>query len=159
MPVALRRIAQGQVIQSEVVKHFPRIGFDVQAMFIQGEGIVIMPGQFVLDRLQIIIVKPALRLIRQTLRLSGRRCRPATRAKHQGAQRAAYSYEKLPHASHFFPECPKPPIPLSVSSKFSTATHSACSQRATTIWAIRSPSQISKGSLERFTKMMQISPR
>ena len=159
MPVTLRRVAQIQVIQPEVVKHFPRIGVDVQAMLIQNKGIIITPRQLVLDGLQIIIIKPALRLIRQALPLPGHRGRPAGRATHHGAQRATDSYKKLPHASHFFPECPKPPAPRSVSSKFSTTAHSARSYRDTTIWAIRSPSQISKGSGERFTKMTQISPR
>lgn len=61
--------------------------------------------------------------------------------------------------TYSFPVCPKPPLPRSVSSSTSTGNHSACSWRAMTIWAMRSPSFTVNGSVERLMRMMPISPR
>jgi len=60
---------------------------------------------------------------------------------------------------YFFPVDPKPPLPRWLSSSTSTGSHSTVSCRATTIWAIRSPASMMKGSFDRFTRITLISPR
>ena len=60
---------------------------------------------------------------------------------------------------YFTPLLPKPPAPLSVSDSTSTSSHCTVSCLAMTIWAIRSPCCISKGSVDRLIRMTLISPR
>ena len=60
--------------------------------------------------------------------------------------------------SHFTPVWPYPPSPRSVSPSTSTSAKSTVSCRATTIWAMRSPSLTTNSSPERFTKRTITSP-
>ena len=57
------------------------------------------------------------------------------------------------------PVCPNPPVPRSVSVSSITSTISACSWRAMTIWAMRSPSLMTNSSPDRFMSITQTSPR
>ncbi len=57
------------------------------------------------------------------------------------------------------PVCPNPPAPRSVSVSSVTSTISACSWRAMTIWAMRSPSLMTNSSPDRFMSITQTSPR
>src|SRR6056300_1070319 len=60
--------------------------------------------------------------------------------------------------AYLIPVLPKPPEPLSLSSKVSVSSHWARSYLAKTIWAILSPSSIVKGSVERFMRITPTSP-
>lgn len=59
----------------------------------------------------------------------------------------------------YTPVWPKPPAPRAVSPSSSQGCHSACSWRAMTICAMRSPSFTTKSSAEQLTMMTPISPR
>ena len=81
-----------------------------------------------------------------------RRLRLARNSHHQYPKRQKNRF-------HFFPVCPNPPVPRSVSVSSVTSTISACSWRAMTIWAMRSPSLMTNSSPDRFMSITQTSPR
>lgn len=63
------------------------------------------------------------------------------------------------HSCQQVPVLPNPPAPRSDSLSWSLSSHTTRETGAITIWAIRSPQRIWKGSHPRFTRSTRISPR
>ena len=145
------------------------LGIDVQAMAVKLEGGIVFALLLLPQCLQKKVVEFAPLLVGQRVFLFFLLRRLCLAERFSGAsagcQQRGHTYKYIYKWLHDFscayllPVWPNPPLPRSVSSSISTSCHSACSYRAMTIWAMRSPSSMTKSSADRLIRMIPISPR